>query len=314
MVLALYAALVLTMNAVKWIDGSLAPGTFGPLATGAFYAPYSLAALGVLRAVADRAIRRFRPALDVTDAEFTRLRSRFVNTRPRTVWLALGAGGLLASFEAITDGELRDGITSSALTLVVMLVVALLPGYGLAIVMVVRSVMYLVGITRLHRQAVHVDLFNREPAHALSSLSAAVGGVIIGIASFSVATDPQTYRSPALLALNAFGLGVAVVAFVGPLGSMRRRLRTEKERLQFENVALARESVARMQRAIVAHNDGEVAPIRESIAALRDEADALRAASTLPWEPRTFRGFATSLLLPVVTWLVTDGAVRLLDL
>jgi hypothetical protein len=69
-----------------------------------------------------------------------------------------------------------------------------------------------------------------------------------------------------------------------------------------------------MQRAIVAHNDGEVAPIRESIAALRDEADALRAASTLPWEPRTFRGFATSLLLPVVTWLVTDGAVGLLDL
>jgi hypothetical protein len=158
-----------------------------------------------------------------------------------------------------------------------------------------------------------VDLFNREPAHALSSLSAAAGGVVIGIVSFSAATDPETFRSPALIALNSFGLGVAVVAFVGPLGAMRRRLRLEKERLQFENVALARETVARLQRAIVAHNDAAVAPIRESIAALRDEENALRAASTLPWEPRTFRGFATSLLLPVVTWLVTDGAVRLLE-
>jgi hypothetical protein len=314
LILLLFFALALTFNAVMWIDGSLAPGTLGPLTIDAFYAPYSLAAVGILRAVADRAIQRFRPALDVTDAEFASVRSSFVNTRPRTLWLSLGGGAVFAALTVIPEGEFRATISSSALTLAVVIVVGLVPGYAAAVLMVVRAVMYLVGITRLHRRAVHVDLFNREPAHALSSLSAAAGGVIIGIGSFSAATDPQTFRNPALIALNVFALAVAVVAFVGPLGTMRRRLRSEKERLEFENTVLARETAARMQRAVADHDDRAVGPIRDSIAALRDEGEALRAASTWPWEPRTLRGFATSLLLPVLTWFVTAGAAKLLDL
>ncbi len=125
---ALFVGLALVLNAVKWIDGSQASGSLGPLTIDAFYAPYGLAALGILRHVADGAIVRFRPALDASDAEFAEIRARFVNTPMSRVLLALVFGALLSVLSALPAGDLRDQISSSALAFVVVAFVGLIPG------------------------------------------------------------------------------------------------------------------------------------------------------------------------------------------
>ena len=180
--------------------------------------------------------------------------------------------------------------------------------------MALRVVTYLVAVGRLHRTAPHIACSMADPAHALSHITAASGVVIVGVVTFAVATDSQTHTNPALIALNVGALGVAIFAFGGPLGLMRRRLREGKDRLEAANVALSRSTTARMVATVEAHEDASVGAIRLSLAALREEAEALRSASTWPWEPRTLRAFSTTLLLPIVTWLVTAGIGKLLDL
>jgi len=47
---------------------------------------------------------------------------------------------------------------------------------------------------------------------------------------------------------------------------------------------------------------------------LETERERIAGASTWPWEAKTLRGFATTLLLPLLTWLVTSVFGKVLDL
>ena len=54
--------------------------------------------------------------------------------------------------------------------------------------------------------------------------------------------------------------------------------------------------------------------MNDSVVALRAERERIAKASTWPWDPGTLRGVATSFLLPLLTWGVTAGIGKLLDL
>ena len=96
--LLLWLVLFLVANVIKWVDGSQPPGTIEPLwALRVVQGPYFLALMHYLKGAADAALRAFRPALTVSEAEYNRLYHQLTMLPARGALLAGGIGGAIAA-------------------------------------------------------------------------------------------------------------------------------------------------------------------------------------------------------------------------
>ena len=105
-----------------------------------------------------------------------------------------------------------------------------------------------------------------------------------------------------------FGVGsivLAIVAFLAPLRGIHTRLRDEKLALLDRSAARIDAVSADLHRLVDSGSYTAVAEVRGVLGALDDDRTRIRVASTWPWEGATLRGFATTLVVPVVIWFVT---------
>ena len=86
----LLLALTLVNHALQWMDGTLPLGAFERLRiTDAIPPVYFLALTHYLNTVARRALEKFRPALEVDDSAYARLRYELTTLPAWLGWLAL---------------------------------------------------------------------------------------------------------------------------------------------------------------------------------------------------------------------------------
>jgi hypothetical protein len=294
-------------TAIIWMEGSAPVGWFGRPTWDAFYAPFSLFLYVYLARSARRGLERFRPALEMED--FEHLLPRLTGLTGRQAALSFAAGAVIGLNEVVThasSGAARTAIIGeSTLALLVIGTLNGVLGYGLGILALGLLVRVLVGIAAAHRLAVDVDLLRPGPIHAFAPVSARAGAFVIILGTYSAVTDPDTFRRALLLVISAAFGSVAVLAFLLPLLGMRRRLVAKKaELLDDASQRLARVDEALRQVVDAGHYD-QTAPLITTRGVLQAQHDRIDKASTLPWDTSTLRGFATTLLIPVITWLLT---------
>lgn len=302
------AALIL--NSAFWIDGSLSVGSFHPLLSSyGGWIIYWLAMYHYLSTVGSRALREFRPLLEIDDSEFSQLEHRLASL-PRWIgWLVVPLGAGLAFLIAASDPQPYWDLRP--LTPIPLVVDGLVSSFMLAtfLALVLRSIRQLRMVAELHKRALNIDLLNLVPAHAFSELTARTGAtlifvVLVGTLINMLSTGAAVGTSVHLL-LTAGVSVLAVVVFVLPVAGMQNRLEEEKERVLGGINDSLRIASNRLHSKVKSNEYDDMAGREAAMAALMRERDLIQSVSTWPWDPRTLRGFGSALVLPIFLWTVT---------
>jgi hypothetical protein len=110
-------------------------------------------------------------------------------------------------------------------------------------------------------------------------------------------------------------VGIAVLSvgvFVLPIVGIQDHLEHEKNRVLGEINELLAMAVGRLHVRVRGAEYSGMQQAEAAIAALIRERDLVSKVSTWPWDPRTVRGFASAMLLPLFLWVVTRLLERLL--
>lgn len=301
--LALETAWVLAM---LWLSGSLREGFDLSRIFVVAIAPYIVWVRFYLDRVAARAMDAFRPALAVSDEEFARLRYELVTlpaplTRIATV---VAVVGYVVNAALLPDRIIAQFGPSRVLASLMLAPVAI---FTLAVVVIstaqaVRQ-LWMVGI--LHGLAEHVNLFRVKPFYAFSGLAARTGMSFLVLAYLIVALRPDIVRdTPALQLLIVAMVPTAIACFVLPLYGMHERLVAEKDRLLAEANGRFEMLLARLHARVDEEILTDAEKISHQLSSLATERETIARLSTWPWDATTMTGFLTTLVLPLLIWLV----------
>ena len=173
-------------------------------------------------------------------------------------------------------------------------------------------------VTRIHRDLVIVDLFALQPLYAFASLTAWTGMVLIGVTVYGLVSiqvvlgvDIRLFSVADLLTVGSL-FGVAVACFGVPLLGLHGRIVEAKQRELARAIVALKRAVQTLDERL-AHPDGaDLTQARSGVDGAILALGAIRAISTWPWRPETFRGFASALGLPIVLWIIQGLLFRLL--
>jgi hypothetical protein len=166
-------------------------------------------------------------------------------------------------------------------------------------------------VNDLHQRADKIDLFQLEPVHAFSSLTARTGIGLILFIVYSGLVESSNITDANLAGLVIFGV-LAVFVFTLPLLGMRKRLKIEKAQLIGEVNERIKVTIGRIHDQVDSNQHEKVGELRTAMSALIEERNLIATISTWPWDPSTLRGFASTLLLPIFLWLITSLLERLI--
>jgi hypothetical protein len=294
-----------------WTDGSATFPEVHPASFNGFYLPAALVAYGVLTRAAGRALDRITPVLE--DADIPRAR-RQLTSMPQ--WQAIASfliGAAVAGALMLWVPAYTANVASPSMPTLITGVVGFCVSYGVTTVAAWQSLRIIAAVVGLHRRVEKVDLFRPGPAHAFAPVTAGIGVYLVSGMTVTALTNPASLGSPATIALIVGAVLAASAAFVLPLIAMRSRLADEKRELLDDNARREGETVDALHAAIAAGEYDKASTISDALTALATRRDRIRRASTVPWEARIGTGFATTVLTPVVVWLITALIGRLLE-
>ncbi len=303
---ALGLVLAFAVTVVQWRDGSYPIGTFDAFHVWfGFQTPYFLALMRYLDGAAEAALKNFRPALNLSEAEYAELSYRLTTAPARPMLLSSLAGVILVvlilsampnMFPLLGFSTLSPGIVISYGLAVLAL--------GVAGALVYHTMHQLRLVSHIYATQALVNLFDLIPLYSFSSLTSqtAVGLIIYNYLWF--ATAPDMLSEPLGIGFGIFYAIVAAVTFVWPLLGIHRRLVEEKQRLLRECSRRLEATIAELHSRVDAGELHSREQLHDTLAGLEIEWSALTRIPTWPWKPETLRGLITALLLPVVVLLL----------
>ncbi|MGA9534114.1 MAG: hypothetical protein WBR18_15460 [Anaerolineales bacterium] len=298
-------ALGLLITVVLWVDGSVPFGSYGSM-QGIFppFVFYFLALYHYLTRVGSRALRTFRPFLDVDESELVRIDYELA-TLPRGLgWIGIVIA--LATLPPYFSGGQAFGDRNPNTALPYVVAIAATTFFGATIFcLIFRSFRQLRMVHRLHAAATNINLLKLEPAHAFSGLTARTGGGLILLMILGYIYDPAAFYGAYNLAGYATIALPAVVTFFVPVMGMRDRLKEEKSRALGEASDLLEMTSDALEKKIRDQDYDDLQGMETAIRALIRRRELLDGISTWPWDTGTIRGFASTLLLPILLWLIT---------
>jgi len=293
-------------TAVGWLAHYVPAGSV--TATQSSYAFFLVAPFAfahVLNRAAARALDRFAPAVDASPVDLAGWRRDLTTIPPRIalLFLVIGAGMDLMSWLSDPVAAQTAGAPIEGLVLRAAGEFVLAGAWAVVIVHIVRQLRL---VSRLHERAVQIDLFRPAPLHAFSQLTVRTGIGLALVAGYAIVTSPpELLLTPVSVVFVSFLIVTAAAAFALPLRGIQRRLAAEKERLLDGVNARLETAMGRLDAAVDA---GELATMdghQKALAALTQQRDFIARLRTWPWDPSTFRAFASAIALPIGLWLVT---------
>lgn len=305
-VLAMLATALLT-SLPLWADGSVQFGTVSSIPGQLIFPPltlYFLVLYHYLTRVGSRSLRTFRPLLAVDDAHIAQIDYE-LGSLPRVLgWVAIVLALLfLPPFFLSTSLAFGGLVPRTALPYVIAIPVAAFFGSTFMCV-VLRSIRQLRMVHQLHLQATNISLLKLAPAHAFSALTAQTGIAVLLFVILEYLYNPVSAISAGVVGYFVTAM-FAVVIFVIPLIGMRDRLVAEKQRATDAISDLLQVASDRLQQKIRDSNYQDIRDTRDAIEGLIRERELFASISTWPWNPLTVRAFASTLLLPILLWVVT---------
>ena len=300
-------AVWVVINAALWIDGSMPigtgagiPGIFPPLVF------YYLALYHHLTRYGSRSLERFRPLIGKEDTEVSRIDHQLTILPQWLGWLGV-AMGLRFTPPYVLGDRLAFGnlVPQTPLPVVVALLTAGFVG-ATFFCLIARSIRQLRTVHRLHAQATKLSLLNLEPTHAFAALTARTAIGVILVMPIGYLYFPAAASSPWILLAYVLMAALALVIFLAPILGMRDRLQQEKARALKKTGDLLDMTLREVHRKVEQGNWEELKGMETATATLTREREMLEKVSIWPWNTATIRGFATTLLLPIVLWIVTS--------
>jgi hypothetical protein len=301
------AALFAWGQFIEWAVGRMPVGTFDPnLLAVVPYGPWVLLGLGIGLRIARRALESFWPATGWPDADRAGWAQRFAGAPfwPEVAALLVGSIAGVVSLVVAIDTLVGPGPHRTAVF--VAYLPSFLAGYAMSAAGGLITVRWLLLVSRIHREATAVDIFDRVPIYAFSRLTVVVGisYVFAGYYSLTVNAASQAGNLASIGSIGATFV-VASASFVVPLWGIHGRLAREKEALLRDAERRANALAAELYARIDAGKYDETAVINSSltgVTALRERYERL---PTWPWPPQVLRGFVSALLLPLVIFILT---------
>lgn len=301
------AALFAWGQLIEWVVGRMPVGTFDQsLLVLVPYGPYVFIGLGVGLRVAHRALESFWPATGWPDSERAGWGQRFAGARfwPELAALLVGSIAGVASLVVATDAIVGPG--PHRIAGFVAYLPSFLAGYGMSAAGGLITIRWLQLVSRIHREATAVDIFDRVPIYAFSRLTVLVGISYLVTAYYSLTVNAASQEGN-FASIGAIGatILVASASFVVPMWGIHGRLVRAKEALLGEVESRANALAAELYARIDAGQYDSTAVINSSltgVSALRERIERL---PTWPWPPQVLRGFASALILPLVVFILT---------
>lgn len=291
---------------IHWNDGSYAPGVFYPfhlVLTGTI--PYTLALIHYLDKCAETALLKFRPALDITDTEFTELHYQLTTlpARPTGTASLISVGIVALTLSLAPESWSRPAaFPTSGLTQAVNI--------GLAVVMwwviggfAYHTVHQLRLVSRIYARYTRINLFRQIPLYAFSDLSARTTlGLLLPLYAWYVVL-PDTFARTGNVISAVVANVIAGLIFVWPLLGIHRLLVDEKEKLLAENSQRLEAAIAELYGRIDGGKLEGIDLLVKGMEGLEINHKAISRVSTWPWAPETLRGLVAALLFPLIVWL-----------
>jgi hypothetical protein len=311
---------LLIEHIIQWMDGSLPMGSISPaLLAEAPFLVFAPAVYQYLNTTALQALREFRPALQIDDAQYAILEYRITTVPARPALIAtilsvvLAAINLLASPAAYGISSWTSTATATILALFLILQA---PFY---LILIYHSLRQLSLVASIHAMVKQINLFQLFPVYAFSSLTARTGLAIILLIYYSyfffydLNVRGSTPGFLGVVSYLPFFL-VALACFVLPLLGMHHRLAQEKSRLLAESNRRLELALSDLHERIDGGEYDKVDIIQKTLSALRLEHDVLEKISTWPWKTETLRSFLTIIALPIIMYLISRFIGRLVGL
>lgn len=290
-------------NLAFWIDGSvplwenvILPSVSFPLVI------LGLAFYHYLTKAGSKALQNFRPLLEADEDEIAKI-DQALNYLPAwmnwiiLIWAVLGSIPYVF-YGSNTFGEIVPLTNLPLISIYFISALTVLPFLN-QIIRIIRQVRIM---QDLHRRASNINLLHLEPAHAFARLTAGAGGGLILLMVVGNLYNPELSTGVNLYGL-LFMVFMGVVIFIAPLIGMRNRLVQEKVQRLKEISELLEWTITQIHDK-VSNKDLEISEARSTMGALIEEKALIEKVSTWPWNPGTIRGFASTLILPILMWFV----------
>lgn len=304
-----YAALWLVgellINVAFWVDGSVPAGKHVTLpSVSPFLYFLGLVLYHYLTKAGSKALRDFRPLLEVDDDEIARIDQALNYIPPWTNWFVLPLavlGSILYVFGSPnTYGDIVPHSILPTIIIYIISVATVIPFFS-QMIRIVRQVRLL---QDLHKRASNINLLHLEPAHAFARLTAKTGGGLILLMLLGTAYNREL-AAGANLPGTITAVSFAVLIFIAPLIGLRNRLIKEKVQRLHEITEMLQLTFEQVHEKVKNHTDIDMAEANSTMSALIEERALIQKVSTWPWDTGTIRGFASTLLLPILLWAIT---------
>jgi hypothetical protein len=295
---------------VDWGIGLYPIGTFNVFHIWlAIQSPYLLALIRYLDEAAERALKKFRPALEVNKEEYAELRYRLTTTPARPMLLFTLAGFALnvLIFLLFPDAQTLLDYTTGATSLIIAFGLQSL-NMGLPFALAYHTIHQLRLVSHIYAEHAKVNLFDLSPLYAFSVLTSqtAVGVIFYNFIWTLTIPGGMSFRVGGILFGIPFSI-LNIITFMWPLLGIHGRLVQEKQRLLRENSQLLETTIAEQYRRVQAselHSIDELHVTKANLEILEIGRSMLIRIPTWPWQPGTLRGFVTALLLPLVVFVL----------
>jgi hypothetical protein len=299
-------ALTVLINVVLWVDGSVPFGSYGSFQ--GIFPPFVFYFLGLyhyLTRAGSRSLQAFRPLLQADETELAQISYELASLPRGLGWLAIVIALFTLPSFFLSGQAFGDRGPYTILPYILAGFSALFFGATI-FCLIIRSLRQLRMVHRLHAQATNISLLKLEPAHAFSGLTARTGVGIILLVILGFLRDP-TILSGSWFVVGGyiFLAAPAVIIFVVPVLGMRDRLAEEKKQTLDEASDLLQSTSDKLETKIRADDYTDLQGMETAIRALIRKREMVGKISTWPWNPGTVRGFASTLLLPILLWLIT---------
>jgi len=159
-------------------------------------------------------------------------------------------------------------------------------------------------VNEIHSSHVRVNLFDRGPLLAFSTLTASTAvGLLVGVYGW-ILINPDLLTDPVIFGFIAITTILAVFVFAWPLYGVHRRMERAKERALQEIDARFAAIFSRLNEGIDADDYGAVERLNGAIASLDVQRDRISAIPTWPWRPETVRFVLAAIGLPLILEIV----------
>jgi hypothetical protein len=312
--LGIWLVLVLLQNVALWVEGAYPAGTFLPNHTAiAALIPLLVALSHFLDNRAGAALATLRPAMEVGEEEYRRLRYR-LTTLPALPTLLVSLIGVasIVLLNVILDsfGDFGGlGAFPISRTLIYLMYVG---AWWVVAAFLYHTIHQLRAINLVYTHHTRVNLFKMRPLYGLSGVTALTGVSLTAITYGWMAINPELWDSPISMAVVLPITALAFVAFIWPLLGIHRLLEEEKGRLLDECSIRIQAAIAELHRRVDSQGLEGMDDLNKTIASLQIEKNLLEGIPTWPWRPETVRLLITALALPLGLWFIQYLLQRLM--